>query len=420
MGRIPKAVKAQAINQIDQLSSNQALLKDDPNKSDIEEKNANKKELNQNSCEFDSLNQSQQDVDECDDLKIKIKEEVFMLTEQEVKNKSACSIDSGDLFNVIKQMSQNTNNLKSFSMQSYHHVYDINHTDDCLAQFLDSIDMHIRSPEACLDSSPHVNNNNSSPILETDAESLQSYSTTIVHNQLITPNSIEIKTNFLSIYMQMTNETIDPSYRVICSLLNDKIYQIYIENTEKTNENLKKTLEHLETNNHMEGFNAATKQEIWTGLVEFVPGVVRLIVSFVKEMPGLNELTPKDFTCLINNHMFDVYILIHSGFFIKDECFLRLPNKAHYSRYWMNRIKSKKKTDAIFDFVEHLNKLNLTTREKCLLIPLVITTHDENIEDLATLHVLNEYYTRAALYEFDLNKRDNCFIIELSKVFLEI
>ena len=82
----------------------------------------------------------------------------------------------------------------------------------------------------------------------------------------------------------------------------------------------------------------------------------------------------------------------------------------------MNKVKGKKKTDAVFDFVEQLNRLQMTTRERSLLLPLIITMHDENIDDLSTLHVLNEYYTRAILYEFDLTKRDNSFIIELSKV----
>ncbi len=119
---------------------------------------------------------------------------------------------------------------------------------------------------------------------------------------------------------------------------------------------------------------------------------------------------------MINNRLFDTYILIHSGFYIKGESYLRLGNNAHYSRYWMNKVKGKHLIDNVFEFAESLNALEMTVKEKSLLIPLVITMHDENIEDLSTLHVLNEYYTRAILYEFDLNKRDNSFIIDLSKV----
>ena len=40
----------------------------------------------------------------------------------------------------------------------------------------------------------------------------------------------------------------------------------------------------------------------------------------------------------------------------------------------------------------------------------------ENLEEEKILGDLNEYYTRAILYEFDLSKRDESFILKLSKV----
>lgn len=49
-------------------------------------------------------------------------------------------------------------------------------------------------------------------------------------------------------------------------------------------------------------------------------------------------------------------------------------------------------------------------------IGLIFSLFLENIEEEKILGDLNEYYTRAILYEFDLSKRDESFILKLSKV----
>lgn len=392
MGRIPKAVKEQALNKANSINEviNEEIFS------------------NQNESDYEMT----RDENDCTVLNEKMSVKIKSITEQTINNEFETN-ENDELFNVIKQMSSTKpNNNKLYN---YHHVYDINHTDDCLAQFLDSIDMYIKSPDSNSSQqnspySPSYFNNHSF-----DATSSPNCSDIFHRDHPIKASSIEIKSNFLDIYMQMTHENLEPSYKIICSLLNDKIYQIFNENMEKINLDLKNTIHMLESEDQSQ-FNNASLDEIWSGLIGFVPCMVKLIIVFVKEMPGLNELSPKDFTTIINNRMFDSFILIHSCFFINGESYLRLNNNAHYSRYWMNKVKGKKKTDAVFDFVEQLNALQMTTRERSLLLPLIITMHDESIEDLSTLHVLNEYYTRAILYEFDLTKRDNSFIIELSKV----
>lgn len=83
----------------------------------------------------------------------------------------------------------------------------------------------------------------------------------------------------------------------------------------------------------------------------------------------------------------------------------------------------------------HLKRFLLFTRlylqrlviyaEYCLIRLSVLTFFlllfilDDNFEDPATIRSLNEYYYRAILYEFDLNRRSNTFLNKWKNVIFE-
>ena len=47
---------------------------------------------------------------------------------------------------------------------------------------------------------------------------------------------------------------------------------------------------------------------------------------------------------------------------------------------------------------------------------LILIILDERVSDKETLSDLNEYYTKALLYEFDLHKRNHEFVIKFGQV----
>lgn len=239
-------------------------------------------------------------------------------------------------------------------------------------------------------------------------------------------NNFNIKSNFLSFYMSKTK--FDPSYQVICSVLNDKIFQLYMEYTKSSTDIYNRVVACLKRMSE-EGdaylpdkdfeMNNATFDLIWDGLINSLPQYVQSTFFYCKEMPGINELEPKDFAAILNNKLFEIFIIIHSKFFINGESYLRLSNNVHYSRHWMLKVKGRVKTEATFELANTLNEFEMTLKEKALLLPLIMTM-PENIEEEKILGDLNEYYTRAILYEFDLSKRDESFILKLSKVIQKI
>ncbi len=60
--------------------------------------------------------------------------------------------------------------------------------------------------------------------------------------------------------------------------------------------------------------------------------------------------------------------------------------------------------------------LKLFILKKALTLTLLFTMPDSNIQDTNTMSILNEYYTIALLYEFDINRRDFKFITEFKSV----
>lgn len=171
----------------------------------------------------------------------------------------------------------------------------------------------------------------------------------------------------------VSNNKKDESYHIISSLLSDKIYQIHNEHNDKVSK-----LQERATRLIYQGitkFNGhdSTIKEVWEGLLESIPQVVKSLIAFAREIPGLNELNPDDFNLIINNKVFDFFILRNAPLFINGESFMVLPNEIQYTRKWMNQVIGVEMTNNLFDFTNRFNKLGLTTKEIALLYPLILT-----------------------------------------------
>lgn len=297
-------------------------------------------------------------------------------------------------------------------------------SEKSLEQFLNSIKFANNStiPSTGETTQVNLNNKNRVDFQDMHQQSMLSISNIMSMNKLCSSSSMVINSNFLNMYMNRT--TVDPSSQQICSVLNDKIYQLYNEHIKESDVIFEKLLECLRNmkeqgddyieDSDLKLFNG-TSDTIWNGLIESLPEYVQSTFYFCKEMPGINELPHHEFSTVINNKLFELFHTVHSRFFFDDECYLILKNKAHYSKFWMTKVKGKKKTDSTFELSEMLNKVGMTGKERALLIPLMLTTTEKEEED-SILKNLNEYYIRAILYEFDLNKRDDAFILKMSKL----
>lgn len=195
-------------------------------------------------------------------------------------------------------------------------------------------------------------------------------------------------------------------------IISKKVYKEHTKNVEFYCDRAREITSNSATRSAwLEREEELTLDQVWSSMVESIPEFVKRVVAFGKEIPGLNDLNQTDFATIINTKLFDFFIVSNALLFIAGDSYLYLPHEIRYSRYWMSRVKTRDVTDRLFEFVDELNALFLTGKEKALLVVLLFTMPDvELIEDRDSLRDLNEYYTRALLYEFDVNKRDLAFL----------
>ncbi len=119
----------------------------------------------------------------------------------------------------------------------------------------------------------------------------------------------------------------------------------------------------------------ANLRDVWDGLLESIPQCVKCLISFAKEIPGLNEISQKDLTLIINNKLFDYFMIKHAPLFINNESFCMLPNNIQYTRKWMSIVVGDEMVEKMFEFANEFNSLRMTTKEVALMFPFVFTEH---------------------------------------------
>ena len=119
----------------------------------------------------------------------------------------------------------------------------------------------------------------------------------------------------------------------------------------------------------------AIMKEVWEGLLDSIPLIIRDLIVISRELPGLNELSIADFSTIVNNKVFDFYLLRNAPLLQHDESYYMLPNGVIYSRAWMNSIIGSEMTNAIFRFSQRLNKMQFTTKEMAILLPFILTLY---------------------------------------------
>ena len=186
--------------------------------------------------------------------------------------------------------------------------------------------------------------------------------------------SIRPNSYYSDLFMNM--KPFDSSFHLIVSTINDKVYQLFNNSNTKVNEAYERAQYLIKNKINIFDGHDVTTQEVLESLIECLPNFIHTIIMFFKEVPGINELDDSDFTIAINTRLFDFYVIQNAHLFIDGESYQILFTKnknIQYTREWMNKIKGKEKNDILFEFTEEFNKLNLTIKEKALLLILCFT-----------------------------------------------
>ncbi|CAF1526938.1 unnamed protein product [Rotaria sp. Silwood1] len=136
-------------------------------------------------------------------------------------------------------------------------------------------------------------------------------------------------------------------------------------------------------------------QDIWVGLTDAIPCHVKNLITFAREMPAINEIELYDFHKIMNNRLFDFWLIKHAPLIHNNQSYIMLPNGLQYTRQWMNKIIGEEMVETMFEFAKKFNELNLTQEEFALIFPVIICIKDKTLNDQETVHHIQCCYLYA-------------------------
>ncbi|CAF1500203.1 unnamed protein product, partial [Didymodactylos carnosus] len=80
-------------------------------------------------------------------------------------------------------------------------------------------------------------------------------------------------------------------------------------------------------------------------------------------IPAVNEICSEDFFKIMNNRIFDFWMIEKAPLFYKEESYLLLTNGIHYSRAAMEAIVGKNTVKEMHEFANRLRMFKLTIVE---------------------------------------------------------
>ncbi|CAF1201426.1 unnamed protein product [Adineta steineri] len=140
---------------------------------------------------------------------------------------------------------------------------------------------------------------------------------------------------------------------------------------------------------------SSSLHDIWAGLTDAIPFHVKNLITFAREMPAVNEIDGDDFHKIMNNRLFDFWLIKHAPLILNNESYMMLPNGLQYTRQWMNTIIGEEMVQTMFQFANKYNELNLTHEEHALIFPAVICVKDETLQDQETIRNIQYCYLYA-------------------------
>jgi len=140
---------------------------------------------------------------------------------------------------------------------------------------------------------------------------------------------------------------------------------------------------------------SSSLQDIWAGLTDAIPFHVKNLIAFAREMPAMSEVDPDSFHKIMNNRLFDFWLIKHAPLIRNNESYMMLPNGLQYTREWMNRIIGEEMVQTMFNFADRFNSLHLTNEEHALIFPVVICVKDETLSDPETIRNIQYCYLYA-------------------------
>ena len=100
---------------------------------------------------------------------------------------------------------------------------------------------------------------------------------------------------------------------------------------------------------------------------------IKNFISYIKILPGLNEICHDDLEIVVKEKLFEFFIIINVKQFINDECFIMLPNGQRFKNSLIEKYLGFEFKRTLFEIVDKINNLNLSCKELSIFLSIILT-----------------------------------------------
>jgi hypothetical protein len=115
------------------------------------------------------------------------------------------------------------------------------------------------------------------------------------------------------------------------------------------------------------------KEQAWEAYKSFIKNLTSIIFSFVNELPGFDKVCQHDLTSLVDNSVPILLPFLNSKLYIDGEFYLLLGSFL-VDKFLFMEFFGKTIYDSYTEFMNNIQRLNLTNEEISLLIPFILTS----------------------------------------------
>lgn len=155
---------------------------------------------------------------------------------------------------------------------------------------------------------------------------------------------------------------------IIMLIVIDQIAQAY----EKANNNNFLFIDEI-INQDNDIYIANKSDDVWTLILESFRLTIKNFISYIKILPGLNEICHDDLEIVVKEKLFEFFIIINLKQFINDECFIMLPNGQRFKNSLIEKYLGFEFKRTLFEIVDKINNLNLSCKELSIFLSIILT-----------------------------------------------
>nr|ASL70542.1 nuclear receptor [Brachionus calyciflorus] len=204
---------------------------------------------------------------------------------------------------------------------------------------------------------------------------------------------------------------------MVLGMLRDKSSQLFKESICEFDSHEKKGIEMIESGNiiiryYSEEFIIMVKKKMLRILEKHAWTLYKILC----DLPGFQTFSVGDLKRILTSHFFVLLGLRTNRLFMNGDFFMFLDGDILLNRELFSLVMSKEISNFIFDFSYSIKAMNFTCQEFGLLMPFILSSQDSSLSDLNLLKEINEFYSKALVYEFNLNRRSIEFVKNFKKV----